>query len=132
MRVRRAVITAAAESQRALPLQTLIDCDGEEKPVLAILVQQVLQAGVEEICVIVAPGSEAPYGRAVEKHLGHVRFVPQKEARGYGHAIWCAREFLGGEPFLHLVGDHLYLSSEGVAPAGRLLEVAQAEECSVS
>jgi UTP--glucose-1-phosphate uridylyltransferase len=132
MRVRKAVITAAAESQRALPLQTLIDRDGEEKPVLVILVQQVLQAGVEEICVIVAPGSETAYGRAVEKHLGHVRFVAQREPRGYGHAIYCAREFLAGEPFLHLVGDHLYLNSGSVAPADRLLEIAQAEECSVS
>jgi UTP--glucose-1-phosphate uridylyltransferase len=132
MRVRKAVITAAAESQRALPLQTLIDRDGEEKPVLAILVEQILLARVEEVCVIVAPGAETAYGNAVEKFLGHVRFVAQPEARGYGHAVWCAREFLAGEPFLHLVGDHLYLNSDGAAPAERLLEVAQAEECSVS
>ncbi len=132
MRVRKAVITAAAENQRALPLQTLIDRDGEEKPVLAILVEQILLARVEEICVIVAPGAETPYANAVEKYLGHVRFVAQKEPRGYGHAVWSAREFLAGEPFLHLVGDHLYLNSEGAAPAQRLLDVAQAEECSVS
>jgi UTP--glucose-1-phosphate uridylyltransferase len=132
MKVRKAVITAAAESQRALPLQTLIDRDGEEKPVLAILVEQILLAHVEEICVVVAPGAEAAYGNAVEKYLGHVRFVAQNDPRGYGHAVWCAREFLAGEPFLHLVGDHLYLNSAGAAPAQRLLEAAQAEECSVS
>jgi UTP--glucose-1-phosphate uridylyltransferase len=132
MRVGKAVITAAAEKQRALPLQTLVDRDGEEKPVLAILVEQILLAKVEEICVIVAPGAETPYAKAIEKHLGHVRFIPQTEPRGYGHAIWCARDFLAGEPFLHLVGDHLYLHAEGAPPAERLLEVAQAEECSVS
>jgi len=132
MRVKKAVITAAAQSQRALPLQTLIDRDGEEKPVLAILVEQILLAHVEEICVVVAPGVEEAYGHAVEKYLGHVRFVAQTDPRGYGHAVWCAREFLAGEPFLHLVGDHLYLNSDGAAPAERLLEVAQAEECSVS
>jgi UTP--glucose-1-phosphate uridylyltransferase len=132
MKVKKAVITAAGESQRALPLQTLIDHDGEEKPVLAILVEQILLAHVEEICVIVSPGAESSYGNAVRKHLGHVRFVPQREARGYGHAVWCAREFLVGEPFLHLVSDHLYVNAVGVAPAERLLETAEAEECSVS
>jgi UTP--glucose-1-phosphate uridylyltransferase len=132
MKVKKAVITAAAESQRALPLQTLIDRDGQEKTVLAILVEQVLLGGVEEICVVVCPGDEAAYGRAVDKHLGHLRFTPQQGGRGYGHAVWCAREFTAGEPFLHLVGDHLYVNANGIAPAGRLLEVAEAEECSVS
>jgi UTP--glucose-1-phosphate uridylyltransferase len=132
MKVRKAVITAAAESQRALPLQTLIDRDGQEKPVLAILIEQILLARVEEICVVVAPGAEALYGAAVEKHLGRVRFAPQTAPRGYGHAVWCAREFLAGEPFLHLVGDHLYVNIEGQPPAERLLQTAQAEECSVS
>lgn len=132
MKVRTAVITAAAPTQRALPLQTLIDRDGEEKPVLAILVEQVLQANIEEICVVVVPGAEAAYGQAAGKHLGHVRFLPQREPRGYGHAVWCAREFVGAEPFLHLVGDHLYVPSGTASPAGRLLEVARAEECSVS
>ncbi len=132
MKIKKAVITTAAEKQRALPLQTLIDQDGEAKSVLGILVEQVLLAGVEEICVMVWPGDEARYGNAVEKHLGHVLFVPQPEPRGYGHAVWCAREFLKGEPFLHLVGDHLYVNAAGMAPARRLLEVAQTEECSVS
>jgi UTP--glucose-1-phosphate uridylyltransferase len=132
MKVRTAVITAAARSQRALPLQTLVDRDGVEKPVLAILVEQVLLAGVEEICVVVVPGDEAAYGQVLGKHLGHVRFVAQNEPRGYGDAIWRAREFTGRDAFLHLVGDHLYVPGDGAAPARLLLEVAQAEECSVS
>lgn len=132
MKVKKAVITTAARNQRELPLQTLIDRDGEAKPVLGILVEQVLQARVEEICVVVWPGDEARYAHAVEKHLGHVRFVAQPEPRGYGHAVWCAREFLHGDPFLHLVGDHLYVNAAGAAPAEQLLEAAQAEECSVS
>jgi UTP--glucose-1-phosphate uridylyltransferase len=132
MRIPTAVITAAAPSQRALPLQTLIDRDGEEKPVLGILVEQVLHAGIQEICVVVVPGAEAAYSQAVGKHSGHVRFVPQEEPRGYGHAVWCAREFTGREAFLHLVGDHLYVPGDGTEPAERLLEIARAEECSVS
>src|SRR5512140_1221878 len=132
MKGKKAVITAAAESQRALPLQTLVDRDGQEKTVLAILVEQVLLGLVEEICVIVCPGDEPASSRAVAKHLGHVRFLPQTGGRGYAHAVWRAREFTAGEPFLHLVGDHLYVNAEGTAPAGRLLQVAEAEECSVS
>jgi len=132
MKVKKAVITAAAESQRALPLQTLIDRDGQEKSVLAILVEQVLVGHVDEIGVVVYPGDEAPYSRAVAKHLGHVRFLPQNNARGYGQAVWCARDFTAGEPFLHLVGDHLYVHTTGAGPASGLLDVAEAEECSVS
>ena len=37
-------------------------------------------------------------------------FIEQPTPAGYGHALFCAREFVGGEPFLHMVGDHLYLS----------------------
>ena len=132
MKIKKAVITAAAPNQRTLPLQTLIDRDGETKPVLAILVEQVLLARVDEICIVVAPGDEERYRAAVERHLGHVRVLPQTEARGYGHAVWCARDFLGGEPFLHLVGDHLYVTPADAAPAAQLLRVAEAEESSVS
>ncbi len=130
MRVRKAVITAAGSAQRALPLQTLIQ-DGVEKSVLSILVEQALAANIGEVCVVVWPGDEAQYAQAVGSLAGGVRFVAQERPRGYGHAIYCAREFVGGEPFLHSVGDHLYLSPEkqGVQ---RLVELAEAESCSVS
>ena len=55
-----------------------------------------------------------------------------REPRGYGDAVYAARDFLAGEPFLHLVGDHLYVNAAGASPAERLLEVAGREECSVS
>jgi len=132
VKVKKAVITAASERQRELPLQTLVVRDGQTKPVLGILIEQVLLAGVEEICVVVWPGDEARYERALQPQLDHVRFVPQLQPRGYGHAVWCARDFLNGEPFLHLVSDHLYVNADGSPPAAQLLEVARAEECSVS
>ena len=132
MKIHKAVITAAGAHQRLLPLQTLIDRDGEEKSVLGILVEQVLVAGVEEICVVVWPGDEGRYAQATGKHLGHVRFVPQPEPLGYAHAILSAREFTAGQPFLHLVGDHLPISAGNNACAQGLVELAEAEECSVS
>jgi UTP--glucose-1-phosphate uridylyltransferase len=126
------VITAAGENQRALPLQTLIDRDGQEKSVLGILIEQALAAKAEEICVVVWPGDETRYAQAAGKHAGCVRFVPQAQPLGYGHAIYCAREFTGGDPFLHMVGDHLYVSSTLEPFAQRLVELAEVESCAVS
>ncbi|MCW5980217.1 MAG: UTP--glucose-1-phosphate uridylyltransferase [Bryobacteraceae bacterium] len=132
MRITKAVITAAGRRQRTLPLQTLIDQDGLEKSVLRVIVEEVLRANVEEICVVVAPGDETAYEQVAGDHARRLRFVHQAEPRGYGHAVFCARGFTGGEPFLHLVGDHLYVSATGKGCAQRLVEVAQEEECAVS
>jgi UTP--glucose-1-phosphate uridylyltransferase len=131
VRIRKAVITTAAENQRALPLQTLIQ-DGAEKSVLHILIEQALTANIGEICVVVYPGDEARYAQAAGNLAGAVRFVAQQQPpRGYGHAVWCAREFVAGEPFLHMVGDHLYVS--GAKPGvARLVELAETESCSAS
>ena len=130
--VRKAVITAAGRHQRALPVQTLVDRDGVEKSVLAILVEQALGAGIEEIAVVIAPGDEAAYASAAGQHGSALRFVVQEQPLGYGHAIYCARDFTGVAPFLHLVGDHLYVGSDSVSCARRLVEVAEAESCTVS
>ena len=132
MLVRKAVITAAARSQRALPLQTLVDGEGNSKPLLRILIEQSLAAGAEEVAVVVWPGDESSYAQAVGPHASSVRFVPQAEPRGYGHAIHCARSFTNGEPFLHMVGDHLYIGNSPKPSAQRLVELAQKERCSVS
>jgi UTP--glucose-1-phosphate uridylyltransferase len=59
-------------------------------------------------------------------------FVTQEIPSGYGQAILCAKNFLGESPFLHLVGDHLYLSTNGKNCAQQLIDVAKAEGCSVS
>jgi UTP--glucose-1-phosphate uridylyltransferase len=126
------VITAAGRNQRALPLQTLVDRDGAEKPLLCILAEQALAAKVEEICVVVWPGDEGRYAQAAGKLASSLHFIPQTEPRGYGHAIWCAREFTGAEPFLHMVGDHLYVADAATGSAQRLVELAEAEACSVS
>ena len=132
MLVRKAIITAAARSQRALPLQTLIDGEGNKKSLLGILIEQSLAAGVEEIAIVVWPGDESSYAQAAGPHASSVRFIAQPEPRGYGHAIHCARSFTNGDPFLHMVGDHLYVSTGSKPSAQRLVELAQKEHCSVS
>lgn len=132
MTVKKAVITAAGRKQRALPLQTLIDRDGTEKSVLAILVEEVIHAKVEEICIVVSPGDEKAYAAVAGDHGARLHFVHQREPLGYAHAVWCAREFVRQDPFLHLVGDHLYLSRTGESCAQQLVDVASAEGCAVS
>lgn len=132
MRISKAVVTAAGRRQRSLPLQLLIDRDGVPKSVLRIIIEEVLRAGVEEICVVVCPGDEGAYREACGEHAGRLRFVQQAEPRGYGHAVFCARDFTAQEPFLLLVGDHLYVSREERSCAQQVVEAWQAERCAVS
>ncbi|MCS6848978.1 MAG: sugar phosphate nucleotidyltransferase [Anaerolineae bacterium] len=134
MKITKAVITAAGRNQRGLPLQTLIDRDGAQKSALQIIVEEVLTAGIHDICVVVHPGDAEAYAAAAGEHARRLSFVEQHEPRGYGHAVLCAREFTGNQPFLHLVGDHLHLSedSDGSTCAQQVVRVAEAHACSVS
>ena len=132
MNVTKAVITAASRKQRSLPLQTLIDSDGVEKSVLAIIMEEALRAGMHEICVVVCPGDEASYAEAAGAYANRLTFVQQLEPRGYGHAVQCARAFCAGEPFLHLVGDHLYVSGSDNGSAHELVRTAEAQDCAIS
>ena len=132
MKIRKAVITAAGRQQRTLPIQTLVDRDGVEKSVLAILIEETRAAGIEEVGVVISPEDQGSYARAAGAHGAGLRFISQPEPRGYGHAIHCAADFTGDEPFLHLVGDHLYVSQDQKGCAERLVAVAERERCAVS
>jgi UTP--glucose-1-phosphate uridylyltransferase len=132
MHVSKAVITAAGRRQRTLPLQSIIDRDGAEKSVLRILVEEVLDAGIDEIGVVVRPGDETAYAAVVGDHAGRLHFIQQADPMGYGHAVLCAQEFVGDNAFLHLVGDHLYVSNAEQGCAQRLVQVAEANACAVS
>ena len=132
MKIKKAVITAAGPKQRNLPLQTLIDRDGREKAVLRIIIEEVLRAGIDEICVVVRPSDEEAYAGVAGDHTARLQFAYQTEPRGYGHAVYCARDFVGSDAFLHLVGDHLYVSRTDKGCAQQLVDVAEAESCAVS
>jgi len=132
MKLKKAVITAAAPSQRLLPLQRLVDRDGVEKTALRIVIEEVASAGVDDIAVVICPGDAAAYREAAGEVSGRLVFVEQHDPRGYGDALHRAAAFVGREPFLHLVGDHLYVSGESKRCAQQLVEAAQAEACSVS
>lgn len=132
MRIRKAVITAAAPAQRRLPLQNLIDRDGVERSVIGILIEEIVRARVEEICVVICPGDAPLYAAVLGDQASRVSFIEQPEPRGYGHAIHCALPFTGGESFLHLVSDHLYAGPAGAGCATQLIETAEAENCTIS
>lgn len=132
MKINKAVITAAGRNQQTLPLQTLIDSDGTEKSVLKIIVEEALRAGIEEICLVVQAGDEKAYAQVAGEHAGRLNFVQQEKSLGYGHAIYCAKDFIGNDPFLHLVGDHLYVSRTEKGCAQHLVEVATNHSCAVS
>ena len=133
MTITKAVITAAHPRQRTLPLQTLVDRDGVTKSALQIVIEEAVSAGVDEIAVVVCPGDQQSYTQAAGREAGRLLFIEQKDPRGYGHALWCARSFTAGEPFLHLISDHLYLSTDREHRcAAQLVEMARRENCSVS
>jgi UTP--glucose-1-phosphate uridylyltransferase len=132
MRIRKAVITAAARGQHLLPLQTLVDRDGIQKYALRIILEEAISSGVEDICLVVRPGDQSAYTAAAGDLASRLEFVEQTQPRGYGHALHCAKSFVGSDPFLHLVSDHLYVSRESIRCARQLVQIAETEDCSVS
>jgi UTP--glucose-1-phosphate uridylyltransferase len=132
VKTRKAVITAAGRTQRSLPLQTLMDRDGQPKPALTILLTEVVEAGVEEIGLVICPGDQRAFAAAAGPHAGRIQFIEQETPLGYGHAVACARSFTGRDPFLLLVGDHLYVSRSQASCARQLTEIAAVQACAVS
>lgn len=132
MKISKAVVTAAGPGQSSLPLQRLVDRDGVEKTALEMIIEEIAEAGIESIAVVLSPGTEDAFRQAAGKLVERLAFVVQSEARGYGQAILCARDYVGDQPFLHLVGDHLYLSRSGKKCAQQLVQVASKHDCTVS
>src|SRR5919202_1582107 len=165
MKVRKAVITAAARGERLYPVADtiqkamlpVIDIDGLHKPVIQAIAEEAFLSGIEEICVVCAPGDGERYINAftslrdnlvksfksvdwakeeadkIYNLIRRVQFTEQPEPLGYGHAVYCAKEFVNDEPFLLLLGDYLYVSNlTNKRCASQLIELAMQENCSVS
>lgn len=165
MQVRKAVITAAGRGVRLYPaadtvqlgMLPMVDRDGLTKPAMQIVAEEALDSGIEEICIVCAPGDDVRYldqfrslrenlleafkavdwardqAARIDNLVKRLRFAIQREPLGYGDAVYCAREFVGPEPFLLLLGDHLYLSHiEGQRCAQQLLEMAEETACAVA
>lgn len=133
----------------ALPkgMFTVVDRDGLTKAAIQIAVEEAQGSGITEIAIVVRPGDEALYQRyftpipderrpAFAKHpwtleqseqLGRLRdmitYIPQTEPLGYGHAVYCARDWAGDEPFLLMLSDHVFISHTATPCARQALDV---------
>ena len=132
MSIRRAVITAAAPDQKSLPLQRLVDQQGESKTALELILEESVEAGAEEICVVICPGTSESYARAAGLHASRLTFIEQTNPRGYGDAIYRAKDFTGDEPFLHMVSDHVFISHNDRRCARQVVDLHNQEHCLVS
>jgi UTP--glucose-1-phosphate uridylyltransferase len=110
----------------------LVDRDGIQKFALQIIIEEAVSSGADDICVVICPGDREAYSSAAGAWSKQLRFVEQAAPLGYGQALYCAKDFVGSEPFLHLVSDHLYLSREQRRCAQQLVDVASAENVAVS
>jgi UTP-glucose-1-phosphate uridylyltransferase/mevalonate kinase len=151
-KVRKAVIPAAGFGTRLFPaskatkkeLFPIIDRDGIAKPVILLLVEEALAAGIEEIIIIVQendlndfrsffdvqitienfnklPSHFREYAQRILEIGRHISFSIQTAQEGFGHAVYCAREAIGEEPFLLMLGDHLYRSNTEASCAEQLI-----------
>ncbi len=155
MKIKKAVIPAAGLGTRFLPatkaqpkeMLPIVD-----KPTIQYIVEEAIKAGIESILIITGRGKrniEDHFDKSYEleselkrkgntsmlnmiediSQLVNVFYVRQKEAKGLGHAISCARDFVGNEPFAVLLGDDVVVSQK---PAiGQLMEVYEQRGASV-
>lgn len=126
----------------------IVDRAGTARPLIHYNVQEAVASGVEEVCLVVRPDDRRLFeayfqgelpadleakirgsawaARALEEtvELGrHVAYVEQRAQDGYGHAVQCARSWVGEEAFLLLVGDHAHMPDGETRCGRRLMEV---------
>ncbi len=155
MKIRKAVIPAAGYGTRFLPASKAVPKEMlpiVDKPTIQYVVEEAVEAGIEEILLVTSKGKES-----IENHfdfdmeletvlqkkekqdlLERVRYVSdlisihtvrQKIQKGLGHAVYCARTFVGDDPFAVLLGDDIMYSDQPVI--GQLIEHAEKTGCPV-
>ena len=152
--VRRAIIPVAGFGTRLYPATRAlkkdffpIPCpDGMVRPVILILLEELVQSGIEEICLVLGSEEERqqyadyferpleeehlrklnPEAQEYENHIldigKRLHYVYQKEKRGFGHAVYQAAQFAGNEPVMLLLGDTLYRSDSNKPCALQMVE----------
>ncbi len=129
----KAVITAAAPGQRHILHQTLAATE-DRRPTMGAFLLDLVAGAVDEIGIVIPADDRAAFEALFAGSGRRITLIEQSEARGYSHAIYQAREFVGKAPFLHLVGDHFYLADQGPVSqlTAELVAIYEAEGCSVS
>ena len=131
----------------------LVDRDGLTKPVIQIIGEEAIESGIEEICIVTGMGDEKlyrDYFRRMDENTAkafrgkdwallqseklaafgeRLSFAEQQTPEGFGHAVYQAKKFVGDEPFLLLLGDHVYISNTKDRCAKQLIRVYEENEC---
>ncbi len=140
MKIRKAIIPAAGLGTRVLPATKAMPKEMlpiVDKPAIQYIVEEAVKSGIEDICIITnrgkgiiedhfdrAPelegrllesGKQAMYDEVVSiANLANITFIRQKETKGLGHAVYCAKSFVGDEPFAVLYGDDVIIGEDPV------------------
>lgn len=140
MKVKKAVIPAAGLGTRVLPITKALPKEMlpiVDKPSIQYIVEEAVKSGIEDILIIIGRGKtiiEDHFDRAPEleerlkksgkmdsynevvsiSNMANITYLRQKETKGLGHAVYCAKSFVGNEPFAVLYGDDVVI---GETPA---------------
>ncbi|WP_175990099.1 UTP--glucose-1-phosphate uridylyltransferase GalU [Bacillus sp. Marseille-Q1617] len=135
-KVRKAIIPAAGLGTRFLPATKAMPKEMlpiVDKPTIQYIVEEAIASGIEDIIIVTGKGKRAiedhfDYAPELERNLAekgkndllkkvqhssklaNIHYIRQKEPKGLGHAVWCARNFIGDEPFAVLLGDDIVVS----------------------
>lgn len=137
-KVRKAVIPAAGLGTRVLPISKALPKEMlpiVDKPAIQYIVEEAVRSGIEDILIITNRGKgiiEDHFDHSTEleqrleetgrqevleqlrsiAHMANIYFVRQKVTKGLGHAVGCARSFVGNEPFAVLYGDDVIIGED--------------------
>ncbi|HBE32340.1 MAG TPA: UTP--glucose-1-phosphate uridylyltransferase [Cyanobacteria bacterium UBA11368] len=132
----------------------IIDREGRAKPVILSIVEELISGGIEEIAIVVQtcdraifedffkspPSPEffnklSPQNQSYSQYLqdigNRVTILTQDVQEGYGHAVFCAKEWVNNEPFLLSLGDHVYSSDTDISCAGQVINIYEQIDQSV-
>mgnify|MGYP003492924939 CR=1 FL=1 len=124
----------------------IIDRDGRAKPIILAIVEEALSAGIEEVGIVVQKGDRTffedffktpptpelfqklsqpnqDYSKYLQDLGQKITVLTQDIQEGFGHAVFCAKEWVNNEPFLLLLGDHIYSSETDDSCARQLLNI---------
>ncbi len=121
MKVKKAIIPAAGMGTRVLPASKAVPKEMlniVDKPAIQYIVEEAFASGIEDVLIITNRGKgaiEDHYDHVMQcSNFGNIYFIRQKETKGLGHAVLCAKSFVGNEPFAVLYGDDVILSETPV------------------
>jgi len=133
MTVRKALIPIAGKATRMMPISSvipkamlpLVNAANQIQCVLHAICRQAIAAGIEHIGIVLSPGQIDMVGRYFDavrkggfgKLPAHIEYITQDKPQGFGDAVLLARDFIGAEAFMLLLGDHIHLQDAGQPPA---------------